>query len=537
MPVTEQTAQADNTARTISAHGAHHNATQGQAGNAADTLANMVSDASHLQQTFSEQASDILLAQQLNTQLTQIKALHAQQPVPSVALRQQRLDTCIRLLKDNQQALCDAVAADFGHRPDCVTRISELYISLQSLKFVRRHIRQWMKPQPRRALFPMSLFGARAQVEYLPKGIVGIMSPWNVPVNAIFGPLADVLGAGNLALIKPSEFTSHTAALLQQLFARYFPAGEVQLVMGGSQTGRVFSTLALDHLIFTGSMAVGKQVMAAAASQLTPVTLELGGKNPVIIAPDANLRDSAEKIIAAKGLNSGQICLSPDECWLPADKLAQFIEHCRHVAASLYPTVVANADVVPVMGMRHSDRITALLDNAAQLGAEVINLDPTGNDWRSGEANSAGGRNIPLHLVINPPAHAAVLADEIFGPILCVRTYQHSDEVIKAIAVRPAPLALYCFGRDTRQWHAITSQLPSGALGINDIAVHYACDDLPFGGAGHSGMGRYHGREGFISFSHQRAVFRQGWLNLAKLGGTLPPYGDKIAKLSRNLLK
>ncbi len=451
---------------------------------------------------------------------------------PSLTTRLHRLDRCIDLIVTHQDRICAAVDKDFAGRSKYVTRMSDLFVSLQSLKFVKKNLKKWMRVERRKALFPMNLLGARSEIHYQPKGVVGIMTPWNVPINSIFGPLADIFGAGNRAMIKPSEFTPHTAALMKELFAQYFTPEEVVVVTGGAETGAAFSRLPLNHLIFTGAGHVGKLVMQAAAENLTPVTLELGGKSPVIVSESGHLEDTAEKIMAFKAMNAGQICLSPDYCFVPDKKLASFIELCQQVVAQQYPEVQNNPDFVSLINERNFDRIKRYLDDAKAKGAQVICLDPTGADW-----SDRSKHRIPLHLVINPTDDMLVMQEELFGPILCIRSYEKFEDSILDINYRPNPLALYYFGKDSTEQDQIVKSTLSGAVSINDIAVHYACDDLPFGGVGASGMGHYHGREGFKTFSHAKSVFKQGILNLAKLGGALPPYGDKMEKMSRNMLK
>ena len=444
----------------------------------------------------------------------------------TLATRIDRLDRCIALIVDHQDALCAAVNEDFGCRSSRVTRMSDLFTSLSTLKFVKRNLGAWMKPERRRAPFPMNVLGARAEVHYQPKGVVGIMSPWNVPVNTVFSPLADVLGAGNRAMIKPSEFNPHTTALLEELFGRYFDSTEISIVSGGPDVGAAFSGLPLDHLIFTGSGEVGKRVMQSAAMQLTPVTLELGGKSPVIVSRSAKLHEAAEKIMTGKAMNAGQICISPDYCFVPEEQLDAFVEQCRLVIASQYPTVVDNDDFVSVINARNHARLQRYIDDAEAKGARVVTLAPANEQW-----DDHSKHRMPLHLVIDPSDDLLVMQEELFGPILCVRPYKQLPDCIADINGRPRPLALYYFGHDKQEQQQLITQTTAGGMSINDIGVHFACDDLPFGGVGASGMGHFHGREGFKTFSHAKSVFRQGILDLQKLSGTLPPYGAKVDRL------
>ena len=466
-----------------------------------------------------------------NTLCAQREAFENESPV-TLATRISRLDRCIALIVDHQDALCAAVNEDFGCRSSRVTRMSDLFTSLNSLKFVRKHVSRWMRPERRRAPFPMNLFGARAEIHYQPKGVVGIMSPWNVPVNTVFSPLADVLGAGNRAMIKPSEFNPHTVALLSELFSSYFDTTEIAVISGGPDVGAAFSALPLDHLIFTGAGEVGKRVMQSAAQQLTPVTLELGGKSPVIVSRSARLGEAAEKIITGKAMNAGQVCISPDYCFVPEEQLEAFVKHCQDTIANQYPTVVDNDDFVSIISERHYDRLRGYIDEAREKGARVVPLASAGEQW-----DDRARHRMPVHLVIDPAEDLQVMQEELFGPVLCIRSYRQLQHCITDINSRPRPLALYYFGRDKDEQHQLITRTTAGGMCINDIGVHFACDDLPFGGVGASGMGHFHGREGFKTFSHAKSVFHQGFLNLPKLSGTLPPYGDKVDGLLNRMLK
>jgi len=403
---------------------------------------------------------------------------------------------------------------------------------VNTLKFVKKNIRKWMKPERRRAPFPMNLLGARADIYYQPKGVVGIMSPWNVPINVVFSPLADVLGAGNRAMIKPSEFNPATVALLYELFSQYFDETEIAVIGGGADIGAAFSALPLDHIIFTGAGKVGKLVMQSAAQNLTPVTLELGGKSPVIVSRSAKLEQAAEKIITGKAMNAGQVCISPDYCFVPEEQLETFISYCQQIIAAQYPTFMDNDDFVSLVNERNYDRVQGYITDARARDARVVTLVPEGEDW--GDRTQ---HRVPIHLVINPSDDMQVMQEELFGPVLCVRPYTQLDECIADINRRPHPLAMYYFGHDKTEQEQLIASTIAGGMSINDIGVHFACDDMPFGGVGASGMGHFHGREGFKTFSHAKSVFRQGFLNLAKLSGTLPPYGDKVDRLMDSIIK
>lgn len=455
----------------------------------------------------------------------QRKAFKAEGPV-ALQSRIDRIDRCIALLVDNQEDICSAVNKDFGCRSKYVTLMTDVMTSIGSLKFVKKNLKNWMKAEKRSAPIPMGLFGAKAHVHYQPKGVIGIMTPWNVPVNMIFSPLADVLGAGNRAMIKPSEFTPHTAAIMQRLFAEYFEESEIAIVTGGPEVGAAFSALPLDHLIFTGATSIGRLVMMAAAQNMVPVTLELGGKSPVIIGVDCDINSAAESIITGKAMNGGQLCISPDYCFVPQSRLEAFVHRCKDVIAEQFPTVTGNPDFVACINERHFERVKGYIDEARASGTRVEALCPEKEDW-----SSVKEHKIPLHLIIDPEDSLQCMQDEIFGAVLNIKPYDDIDDAVAFINARERPLALYYYGTDKEEKNRVLAQTISGGVSVNAVAMHVACDDMPFGGVGQSGIGNYRGREGFRTFSHARAVYQQGFVDLAKLAGTLPPYGEKIAKM------
>jgi len=461
----------------------------------------------------------------------QRRAFRAEGPV-ALATRVDRIDRCIALLVDHKEAICEAVNNDFGCRSKYVTLMTDVMNSVGSLKFVKKNLKKWMKPEKRSPFMPMNFLGAKAHVHYQPKGVVGIMTPWNVPVNMIFSPLADVLGAGNRAMIKPSEYTPHTADIMHTLFAQYFEESEITVITGGPQVGAAFSALPLDHLIFTGATSIGRMVMRAAAENMVPVTLELGGKSPVIIGEDCDIHQAAERIITGKAMNGGQLCVSPDYCFVPQSRLEAFINRCRAVMAEQFPTVQGNPDFVACINERHYDRVKGYIEEASKKGARVIPLCPAGEEF-----SDRKNHKIALHLVVNPDDDLACMQDEIFGAMLNIKTYDNLQEVIRFINARERPLALYYFGRDKAERDKVINETLSGGVAVNAIALHVACDDMPFGGIGHSGMGNYRGRDGFRTFSHARGVYLEGFVDMAKLAGTLPPYGQKVANMLASQIK
>lgn len=437
-----------------------------------------------------------------------------------------RLDRCLALIVDNKEAICEAVAQDFGKRCSTVTKMTDLFTSVGSLKFAKKNLKKWMKPERRSPGIPMNLFGAKAHIHYQPKGVIGVMTPWNVPVNMIFSPLADVLAAGNRAMIKPSEFTPATAELMKKLFAQYFEPSEITVCTGGPEVGAAFSSLQFDHVIFTGATTVGRMVMQAAAANLVPVTLELGGKSPLIVSQSAPIHDAAESIISGKSMNAGQLCISPDYCFVPASRLEAFISTCKETINTQFPNIVSGGDFVSVINERHYDRIKGYIDEAKEKGARVIELNPANEDW-----SDRSQHRIPLHLIVDADDDLACMQDEIFGPILNIKSYRKLDECIQFINKRPRPLAMYYYGKDKEEERHVLANTIAGGVTVNNIAMHVSCDDIPFGGVGNSGMGHYRGREGFKTFSHAKSVYRQGFVDLAKLGGTLPPYTDKTENM------
>ena len=444
---------------------------------------------------------------------------------PDAATRIERIDRLIALISDNRRDLAAAMSEDFGHRSRDQTLFTDILGAIEPLRHARRHLRRWMKPERRRTRFPLGLLGARAELRFQPKGVVGNISPWNFPVQLSFAPLAEIFAAGNRAMIKPSEFTPQTSALMQHLVAARFAPEELQVFTGGAQTAAAFSALPFDHLLFTGSTAVGRKVMRAAAANLTPVTLELGGKSPVIVAPDAYMAQAATRIMAGKLLNAGQICLSPDYVLVPEGREEDFAAAAKAAVARMYPTLGDNPDYTAIINRHHRDRLQGLLDDAAGKGARLIPINPAGED----PAGLADGRMMPV-LILDPTPDMAMMREEIFGPLLPVLGVRDMEEAVDLIsAIAPDPLALYWFGRDRNARETVLARTISGGTTLGDVIMHVAQQDLPFGGIGASGMGRYHGRDGFRTFSNQRGVFTQGQGDPTRF--LRPPYGARLRRV------
>jgi len=446
-------------------------------------------------------------------------------------MRRDRLDRALDLLVTHQAEICGAIAADFTRRPATLTRFADVLPSVLALKHARRHLRRWMRPQRRRVGLPAGAPGARAEIMHQPLGVVGVISPWNFPITLTFGPLAGILAAGNRCMIKPSELTPAVSALMQQLVRKYFDPREVAVVTGDARVAEAFSRLPFDHLLFTGSTSVGRRVMAAAAENLVPVTLELGGKCPVLIGRSADLERAVDRILLGKLGNAGQMCIAPDYVCVPSESLDGFVQQARSWVERAYPASSTNPDYTSMVSDRHAARMRALLTDAAAKGARVIALDPHVDE------GSAPARVIAPVLILDATDQMRVMQEEIFGPLLPLRTYRRIEESIAEVNSRPRPLALYYFGTDRAELHQVLAHTISGGVTVNDIAMHFLSEELPFGGVGASGMGAYHGEHGFLRFSHARAVFRQGRFDVAGLAGLRPPYGVRAERVLKWLIR
>ncbi len=437
------------------------------------------------------------------------------------ATRRRRIQTAIDLLVKYHKPLVEAMDADFGGRPKGYSLMNDVLGSLTSLKHARDHFEPWMASETRTPFPPYDQFGAEAWVMYQPKGTVGIIGTWNAPLFTLFAPLASALGAGNRAILKPSEVVAQTAKVVAEAIKDMFDPLEVGVVTGGPDMGEAFTAQAFDHLVFTGSTAVGKAVMRNAAQNLVPVTLELGGKSPTIVARSADLATSAFRIAVAKASNAGQLCVNPDVVYVAREQLEDFVTALKASFAELFPAVAGNQDMVAVINARHLERVESYVSDAAAAGAR-IECTP------AAAALDASERRRPLRIVIDPPSDAVIMQEEIFGPAVVVKTYAEVDEVIADINARPRPLALYYFGEDQAEQQRVLEHTLSGGVSINEAMFHAAMEDAPFGGVGDSGMGHYHGREGFIEFSHMRTVYKAPAYDPRREWGLLPPYSEQF---------
>jgi coniferyl-aldehyde dehydrogenase len=439
----------------------------------------------------------------------------ARDPVPSYHERRADLATLRRFIIENREALIEAVDRDYGGRSRHETQFAELVPVLDGIRHARRHLRKWMRSRRRGVdlrLFP----GARNRVVPQPLGVVGVIVPWNFPINLTFSALTSIFAAGNRALVKLSENSRHFAGLLLERLPGYFPAEKLAVFDETGGVGVAFSRLPLDHLLFTGSTQTGRSVMAAAAANLCPVTLELGGKSPALVCEDFPLRTAAERILFVKLLNAGQICTTVDYLWLPRRQLGEFVAHARRIVAARYRSI-DSADYTAIIDASAFERLTYAILDARGRGAQVVQLLP-GKSW------DAATRKMAPHLVLDPPPDCELMQREIFGPVLPVLGYEQLDEALEFINSRPRPLAFYPFSRKRARIRYLLEHVMSGGVTVNDALWHVGQHDLPFGGVGASGIGHYHGREGFLTFSKLRPVFYQAPLSGMRL--LWPPFGE-----------
>jgi coniferyl-aldehyde dehydrogenase len=446
---------------------------------------------------------------------------------PSAAVRKDRISRVMALLAEGKEQICSAVHADYGSRSRTQTAIADVFVTIEALRHARDHLGRWMKPERRPLPWYLAAAGAHAEVTHHPLGVVGVIGPWNFPINLLLSPLAGIFAAGNRACLKPSELTPRTAALLGELIPKYFAADELAVVTGGPDVGEAFCAAGFDHLLYTGSGRVAAQVLAAAAPTLTPVTLELGGKSPAFIGRSANIRDAARRIVGGKLLNMGQACIAPDYVLAPQDLSRRVSNEIMAAAREFTPDPRNNPDVSAIVNAAHFDRIDGLIQDAVRGGATLLHADDM--------PAAAGDRRMPITVLLDPPDSARIMREEIFGPVLMVRSYANLYDAIGFIQDRTPPLAVYYFGRDQAEERILRETTRSGAFVINDVVMQYTVEDLPFGGVGPSGMGAYHGRDGFRRFSTARALYRQSPFDLA--AAVRPPFTPRKQKLFDALIR
>jgi coniferyl-aldehyde dehydrogenase len=456
-------------------------------------------------------------------QLDEIKAAFAAEPNPSLEVRLDRIARIEKMIRANEEKICKVVSADFGVRHSIETRLAEFQMIYQACHFTQKHLKEWMRPQ--QVETPITLGSSEAWIQNQALGVVGIMSPWNYPVQLALVPAIAAFAAGNRVWLKPSERCSRTSGFLANLIQEYFHPTEFCVTTGGVDTAEQFAALPLDHLFFTGAETIGKKVMRAAAEHLTPLTLELGGKSPVIIDPSANLKDAAASIIYGKLLNGGQTCVAPDYVLIEQANLEMFIQELKTAAQEQFShpdELTGPIDDAQLQSWQH------LVADALDRGAQAIPLlnNP-----------SAGARRFEPVALIHVPAEARVLHEEIFGPILPIVTIANTEAAIHVVNQKPHPLALYWFGKDKKNMQKVLAETRSGGVTINETLLHITVETLPFGGTGSSGFGAYHGKAGFDTFSHRKSVLRaRGFLGLNLWKGSKlarPPYGKGVERLLR----
>ncbi|WP_288132819.1 coniferyl aldehyde dehydrogenase [Microbulbifer sp.] len=457
----------------------------------------------------------------LRQMLDQQRSAYQADPVPDYAQRIEDLRALSRMIRDHQDAMVQAISDDYGNRSKIESLFCEVFVVLDGIKDTIKHLKKWMKPQ-RRHVSLTSYPTSRNRVIPQPLGVVGVIVPWNFPVNLTFAPLTSIFAAGNRAMVKMSENSQNLSELLQRISGDYFPAEKLIFIPDSGGVGPLFSALPLDHLIFTGSSATGRAVMRSAAENLTPVTLELGGKSPAIVAPDFDLDTAAERILFWKLLNAGQICTTVDYLFLPEGSADAFVEKSKALVQRRYPDLQSE-DYTSVIDDQSYQRLWDTLDDAVAKGATAVDLSD-GQGKRDDKL-----RKFPPHILLNVTDDMAVMQREIFGPLLPVKTYREHQEVLDYVNAGPRPLSTYPFTNDRAITDLYIERMMSGGVTVNNCVLHVAQHDIPFGGVGDSGMGHYHGYEGFITFSKLRPIFHQGPLDPIKL--LMPPYGKTARKI------
>ena len=458
--------------------------------------------------------------------LARMRAAARKSGPPDYDTRIEHLDKLERAIVDKKHDLAKAVSMDYGNRSKHETLAAEILVIINEIKHARTHLHEWMETEPREVSW-MFLPG-RAEVVMQPVGVVGIVSPWNYPVQLALAPLVGALAAGNRVMIKPSELAADAAAVIKQLIAETFAADHVTVVTGGPNVAEAFTRLPFDHLVFTGSSRLGKIVMKAAAENLVPVTLELGGKSPAIVGEGYSLQQSAQKIMFGKCFNAGQTCVAPDYAILPKGRVDAFVEECRAAVTQMFPRLAQNPDYTTIISDAHYERLQSYLKDARDRGAKLVEINPAKEDL------DPNARKMAPIILLHPKDDMIIMQEEIFGPILPVFTYEKLDDAIDYVNDHPRPLALYYFDNNQRRIDRVLRETVSGGVTINDVMLQVAQSDLPFGGAGPSGIGAYHGREGFETFTKKKPVFYQSRINATSM--LRPPYAERIDWVLKTLL-
>ena len=460
------------------------------------------------------------------------KNLNIKEGAPDIKLRTDRLDRVISMVTKNEKAIIAALQEDFGNRDPVMTAATEVQSVVGPMQHAKKNLKKWMKTEKRKAAIAplgsaLSLLGAKAEIRYQPKGVVGAISPWNFPLNLALAPLSGILAAGNRVMLKPSELTPSSSDITKSMIEEYFDESEIAVFVGDPEVGAAFSGLAFDHLIFTGGTAIAKHVMKAASENLVPLTLELGGKSPVVVGKSSKIKEAAQRVMQGKTMNAGQICLAPDYALVPEENIDEFVKATIDATSKMYPDMKDNEDFTSIINQKHYDRIQGYLADAKEKGAEVVEINPANEDF-----SQQPHHKIPPTLVLNPTDDMQIMQEEIFGPVLPIKTYSDVSETVDYINSKDRPLGLYYFGEDSKEKDYVLNNTTSGGVTVNDVISHIQMEDLPFGGVGSSGMGSYHGHDGFKEFSHAKAVYKQTNINLMKLAGLVPPYKKKEDKPS-----
>ena len=455
------------------------------------------------------------------------KNLNIKEGAPSLELRSDRLDRVVSMVTKYKSEIISALQEDFGNRDPVMSAATEVDSVIGPMMHAKKNLKKWMKTEKRKAAIAplgsaLSLLGAKAEIRYQPKGVVGAISPWNFPLNLALAPLAGILSAGNRVMLKPSELTPASSDLTKLMIEEFFDESEIAVFIGDPEVGAAFSGLAFDHLIFTGGTAIAKHVMRAASENLVPLTLELGGKSPVVVGKSSKIKETATRVMQGKTMNAGQICLAPDYALVPEDSVDEFVQATVDVTSEMYPDMKDNDDFTSIINQRHYDRIQGYISDAKEKGAEVVEINPSNEDF-----SQQPHHKIPPTIILNPTEDMQVMQEEIFGPVLPVKTYKDVSETVDYINSKDRPLGLYYFGEDSKEKDYVLDNTTSGGVTVNDVISHITMEDLPFGGVGPSGMGSYHGYDGFKEFSHAKSVYKQSWLNLNKVAGLVPPYKKK----------
>lgn len=446
--------------------------------------------------------------------------------VPEYAERLAWLDTLLAVVRENQVRVAAAIDADFAGRARQETGVADVWAIVKSVRYIRSRLRRWMRP--RRRAVPHVFLPGRARVVFQPLGVVGVIAPWNYPFQLAIEPAAYALAAGNRVLLKPSEHAPRTAALITELVHAQFGADVMRVVTGGAEVGEAVARLPLDHLLFTGSTWVGRLVMRAAAENLVPVTLEMGGKSPAIVHETYDVQRAARSICMGKWFNAGQTCIAPDYALVAAHRRDAFVDALVAETRRMFPTIRENPDYTSIIDVHHYRRLRSLVTDAVDRGAKRIEIAP------ASEAFPESAHRLPPTVLLDVTDDMQVTREEIFGPVLPVMTYRTLDEAVGIVNRLPRALALYYFDDDASRQRRVTDGTVSGGVGLNNVGLQFLVDDLPFGGVGPSGMGAYHGREGFEAFSHRKAIFSQSRFNL--VGSFAPPHGSRIDRLLRVLI-